>query len=86
MKRLPRNRPGQSKSLARPKAKDRKIEDHPETQALMRNLDRVYERLRKRARAEWLRSHAGHDPSDASVSVRIDCDNGDSFTLSDKIR
>lgn len=52
----------------------------------MRNLDKVYERLRKRARAEWLRSHAGQDPSDACVSVRIDCDNGDSFTLTDNIR
>ncbi len=52
----------------------------------MRNLDKVYERLRKRARREWLRSHAGEDPSDASVSVRIDSDSGDSFTLSEKIR
>ena len=37
----------------------------------MRNLDLVYERLRKRARAEWHRSRVGADPSDACVSVQI---------------
>ena len=37
----------------------------------MRNLDVVYERLRKRARAEWHRSRAGADPSDACASVQI---------------
>ncbi len=52
-------------------AKIGKIEDHPETAALMRNLDKVYGRLRKRARAEWLSHHAGDDPSDACVSVLI---------------
>lgn len=37
----------------------------------MRNLDVVYERLRMRAQAEWQRSRAGSDPSDACVSVQI---------------
>lgn len=37
----------------------------------MHNLDKVYERLRKRAQTEWLRNHTGADPSDACVSVRI---------------
>ena len=79
MKRLP---PKQARSgKSRIKAKLEKIEDHPETQALMRNLDKVYERLRTRARAEWLRSHAGEDPSDACVSVRIRCDTGDDFKI-----
>ena len=44
---------------------------HPETEALERNLDRIYNRLRRHARQEWLRGHAGADPSDACVSVRI---------------
>ena len=61
------------------KAATRRIENHPETVALMRNLDAVYERLRQRARAEWLRHHAGADPSDACVSVRIRCANGVGF-------
>lgn len=42
----------------------------------MRNLDKVYERLRKCARAEWLRNHAGADPTDACVSVRITTGDG----------
>ncbi len=44
---------------------------HPETEALERNLDRIYDGLRRRARREWLRSHSDTDPSDACVSVRI---------------
>lgn len=86
MKRLPSHRPDARKRGAKSKARPGKVEHHPETQALIRNLDKVYERLRKRARAEWLRSHAGEDPSDASVSVRIDSDDGDSLTLTDRIR
>ncbi|MGI8432345.1 MAG: hypothetical protein ACR2MW_08670 [Chthoniobacterales bacterium] len=43
----------------------------PETEALKRNLDRIYNGLRRRAQREWLRGHAGADPSDACVSVRI---------------
>ena len=86
MRRLPQKRTGASNTRAGKKAAAGVMANHPETKALMRSLDKVYERLRKRARAEWLRSHAGEDPSDASVSVRIDCDNGDSFTLSDKVR
>ena len=86
MKRLPSNRPESKNGRSGAKAKIGKVENHPETQALMRNLDKVCERLRKRARAEWLRSHPGEDPSDACVSVRIDCGNGESFTLTDNIR
>ena len=69
MRRLPEKRPGFTPRSARLKTGN--IEDHPETEALMRNLDKVYERLRKRARAEWLRHHAEADPSDACVSVRV---------------
>jgi hypothetical protein len=82
MKRLSSSRPD-GKSL-RPAPKTRRLGNHPETQALLRNLDRVYERLRKRAEAEWLRGYAAEDPSDACVSVRIKCDNGDGFTVSGK--
>ena len=84
MKRLPPKRARAEKS--RTKAKPEKIEDHPETQALMRNLDKVYERLRRRARAEWLRNHAGEDPSDACVSVRIRCDSGEDLSISERTR
>ena len=66
------------------KSKPARIEEHPETKALLRNLDRLYERLRKRAEAEWLRSHAEEDPSDACVSVRITCGTGEKFTVSGK--
>ncbi len=52
----------------------------------MRNLDKVYERLRRRARAEWLRSHSGADPSDACVSVRITSGDGTEIALSGKGR
>ncbi|MEO6872533.1 MAG: hypothetical protein ABI233_09985 [Chthoniobacterales bacterium] len=84
MKRLPSSRPVSNE--ARPASKPRRTQDHPEAQALLRNLDRLYERLRKRAQAEWLRSHASEDPSDACVSVRIKCDNGEEFTVSGKSR
>lgn len=75
MKRLPSHHPSH-RGLNWVKAATRRIENHPETVALMRNLDAVYERLRQRARAEWLRHHAGGDPSDACVSVRIRCASG----------
>ncbi len=52
----------------------------------MRNLDKVYERLRKRARAEWLRHHAGADPSDACVSVRITSGDGTEIAVTSKGR
>lgn len=52
----------------------------------MRKLDELYERLRKRAHADWLRRDASEDPSAASVSVRIACDNGDSTTALGKVR
>lgn len=84
MKRLPFKRPGSAPRNAPPKAG--KIDDHPEAEALMRNLDKVYERLRRRARAEWLRSHSGADPSDACVSVRITSGDGTEIALSGKGR
>ena len=52
-------------------AAKRKAAAHPETEALERNLDRIYNRLRRRARQEWSRGHVSVDPSDACVSVRI---------------
>lgn len=79
MKRLPPNRIGLTRSLE--KARPRKTQDHPETQALMRKLDKIYERLRNRARADWLRSRPGKDPSDACVSVRVECDSTHGFTV-----
>jgi hypothetical protein len=78
MKRLASHRQTPAKGRAQP----RRIEEHPETQALLRNLDKVYAQLRKRARAEWQRSHSDTDPSDTCVSVRITCDNGEGFTVS----
>ena len=42
-----------------------------EVQGLRRALDKSYAELREQARAEWERKHAGHDPSDACVRVRI---------------
>ncbi len=51
------------------------MEAHPETQALRRRLDEVYAGLRNRARVDWLRNRPGEDPSDACVSVRVECDN-----------
>ncbi len=50
----------------------------------MRNLDKIYERLRKRAQAEWLRHHAEADPSDASVSVRITSGDGTEIAVTSK--
>lgn len=55
----------------RPLTPTRKAAVHPETEATERNLDRIYNGLRQRARREWLRGQAGADPSDACVSVRI---------------
>lgn len=49
---------------------------------MLRNLDKIYERLRERARAEWLRSYPDGDPSDACVSVRITCGSGEKVTVS----
>lgn len=86
MKQLPPNRPSQTRSLPGAKARAKKVENHPETQALMRKLDELYERLRRRARADWLRRHVGEDPSAAFFSVRIACDNGDSIIASGKVR
>lgn len=86
MKQLPPNRPSQTRSRPGVKARPQKVENHPETQALMRKLDELYERLRKRAHADWLRRDASEDPSAASVSVRIACDNGDSTTALGKVR
>ena len=70
MKRLTSNRrsPAEVDRALAPKGK---AAVHPETEALERNLDRIYEGLRRRARREWLRGRAGADPSDACVSVRI---------------
>jgi hypothetical protein len=42
-----------------------------EAEGLERALDKTYSRLRERARAAWERHHAGKDPTDACVSVRI---------------
>ena len=42
-----------------------------EAQGLRRALDRVYVRIRERARTEWELHHRGGEPSDACVSVRI---------------
>ncbi len=42
-----------------------------EVQGLRRALDRVYARIRERARAEWELHHRDSEPSDACVSVRI---------------
>ena len=42
-----------------------------EVEELRRTLDKSYAELREQARAEWERKHAGHDPSDACVRVRI---------------
>jgi len=42
-----------------------------EAQGLRRALDRVYARVRERARAEWELHHSGREPSDACVSVRV---------------
>lgn len=42
-----------------------------EAQGLRRALDRVYARIRERARAEWELHHSGSDPADACVRVRI---------------
>ena len=70
MKRLTSNRrfPAEIDRALAPK---RKAAIHPETEALEENLDRIYGGLRRRARQEWLRGHAGADPSDACVSVRV---------------
>lgn len=38
---------------------------------LRRALDRAYARVRGCARAEWERHHAGKDPADYCVSVRV---------------
>jgi hypothetical protein len=40
-------------------------------QGLRRALDKSYAELREQARAAWERKHAGPDPSDACVHVRI---------------
>lgn len=82
MKRLPAKGPGAAPR--KPRQNSRRAEDHPETEAVMRNLDKVYERLRKRARAEWLRSRAGDDPSDACVSVRITSSDGTEIAVTNK--
>lgn len=79
MKRLPPNRNGPSRRLT--KAGPSKIQDHSETQALIRRLDQMYERMRNRARAEWLRSRPGKDPSDACVSVRVECHSAQSLAV-----
>jgi hypothetical protein len=43
-----------------------------ELEALERELDRIYVRIRERARYEWaLRQGREKDPSDARVSVRV---------------
>lgn len=84
MERLPSQRLGSAPRSA--PAKNGKIEDHPETAGLMRNLDKVYERQRKRARAEWLRHHAGAAPSDASLSVRITSGDGTEIAVTSKGR
>ena len=42
-----------------------------EVAGLERALDKSYARMRERARAAWERHHAGKDPSDACVSVRV---------------
>jgi hypothetical protein len=42
-----------------------------EVQGLRQALDKSYTELREQARTEWERKHAGHDPSDACVRVRI---------------
>jgi hypothetical protein len=87
MKRLGPKLGKTSKEAPRSKSARRAAtEKNPETEGLMRALDKVYDRLRKRARAEWLRNHPGEDPSDACVSVRIDPESGKSLRLSDKIR
>ncbi len=63
-----------------------KIEALPETEALLHTLDKVYDRLRKRARAEWLLRQVIHDPSDACVSVQVHCTPGDRLSLPRKNR
>lgn len=50
--------------------------DPPEEQpdeiaGLERALDKSYARMRERARAAWERHHAGNDPADACVTVRV---------------
>ena len=49
----------------------RKSRPVDEVAGLEQALDKSYSRLRERARAAWERHHAGKDPSDACISVRI---------------
>lgn len=46
-------------------------EPDEEAQGLERALDKSYSRIRERAREAWERHHAGKDPSEACVSVRV---------------
>jgi len=49
-----------------------KRKPHAELRALEEELDRVYARMRERARYEWsLRQNREKDPADAQVSVRV---------------
>jgi hypothetical protein len=57
------------KPLAR--KSDPTVEPVDEVAGLDRALDKTYIRMRERARAAWEHHHAGEDPSDACVSVRI---------------